>query len=162
MLEGREFTISTDYKPLNSALQSQSDKVNPWKIHKLHYIIQFTSDIRHINGSRNELADALRRPFIAHLQLCPEIDFAEMVKEKRRISPLYNEDGSGLQLQDLTVTTGSGAIPCDVSIVYHRSFVSHPFSAKFFPPYVTNVTLRPKQLRSWFPTTLSGLGCTKT
>ncbi|BHF68050.1 hypothetical protein SprV_0301108000 [Sparganum proliferum] len=76
LLEGREFTIFTDHKPLTFALRSRTDKLNPREIRQLDYISQFTSDIRHIDGSRNEVADALSRPSIAHLQLPPGIDLA--------------------------------------------------------------------------------------
>ncbi|BHF67818.1 hypothetical protein SprV_0301084700 [Sparganum proliferum] len=85
LLGGREFTIFTDHKPLTFALRSHTDKLNPREIRQLDYISQFTSDIRHIDGSRNEVADALSRPSIAHLQLSPGIDLAEMAAEQRRV-----------------------------------------------------------------------------
>nr|VZH96049.1 unnamed protein product [Spirometra erinaceieuropaei] len=108
LLEGREFTIFTDHKPLTFAMHSHSDKLSPREIRHLDYISQFTSDIRHIDGSRNEVADALSRPSIAHLQLSPGIDLAEMAAEQRRVGPPCYEDVSGLQLQELPLTTGNG------------------------------------------------------
>ncbi|BHF83328.1 hypothetical protein SprV_0802647600 [Sparganum proliferum] len=94
-LEGRDFTVFTDHKPLTFALRSHSDKLNAREIRQLDYISQFTSDIRHIDGSRNEVADALSRPSIAHLQLSPGIDLAEMAAEQRRVGSLCDEDVSG-------------------------------------------------------------------
>ncbi|BHF78459.1 hypothetical protein SprV_0602157200 [Sparganum proliferum] len=122
-LEGQEFTIFTDHKPLTFAINSRSDKLSPREIRHLDYISQFTSDIRHIDGSRNEVADALSRPSIAHLQLSPGIYLAEMAAEQRRVGSPCDEDVSRLQLQELPLTTGNGTILCDVSTPSHRPFV---------------------------------------
>ncbi|BHF81006.1 hypothetical protein SprV_0702413500 [Sparganum proliferum] len=132
LLEGREFTIFTDHKPLTFAMHSRSDKPSPREIRHLDYISQFTSDIRHIDGSRNEVADALSRPSIAHLQLSLGIDLAQMAAEQRRVGSPCDEDGSGLQLQDLPLTTGNGTILCDVSIPSHRPFVPPSLCRKVF------------------------------
>ncbi|BHF85239.1 hypothetical protein SprV_1002840200 [Sparganum proliferum] len=132
LLEGREFTIFTDHKPLTFAIHSRSDKLSPREIRHLDYISQFTSDIRHIDMSRNEVADALSRPSIAHLQLSPGIDLAEMAAEQRRVGSPGDEDVSGLQLQELPLTTGNGTILCDVSTPSHRPFVPLSFRRKVF------------------------------
>nr|VZI14111.1 unnamed protein product [Spirometra erinaceieuropaei] len=131
-LAGRDFTVFTDHKPLTFALRSHTDKLNPREIRQLDYISQFTSGIRHIDGSRNEVADALSRPSIAHLQLSPGIDLAEMAAEKRRVGPPCDEDVSGLHLQELPLTTGNGTILCDVSIPSHRPFVPPSLRRKVF------------------------------
>nr|VZI41353.1 unnamed protein product [Spirometra erinaceieuropaei] len=78
LFEGREFTIFTVHKAHTFAMHSHSDKLNPREIRHQDYISQFTADIRHTDGSRNEVADALSRPSIAHLQLSPAIDLTEM------------------------------------------------------------------------------------
>nr|VZI27627.1 unnamed protein product [Spirometra erinaceieuropaei] len=132
LLKGREFTIFTDHKPLTFAIHSHSDKLSPRESRHLDYISQFTSDIRHIDGSRNEVADALSRPSIAHLQLSPGIDLAEMAAEQRRVGPHCDEDVSGLQLQELPLTTGNGTILCDVSTPSHRPFVPPSLRRKVF------------------------------
>ncbi|BHF64804.1 hypothetical protein SprV_0200781100 [Sparganum proliferum] len=82
LLEGREFTIFTDYEPLTFALHSHSDKLNPREIRHLDYISQFISDIPHIDGSRNEMADAPSRPSIAHFQPPPGIDLTEIATKR--------------------------------------------------------------------------------
>ncbi|BHF68484.1 hypothetical protein SprV_0301151900 [Sparganum proliferum] len=131
-LEGQEFTIFTDHKPLTFSIHSRSDKLSPREIRHLDYISQFTSDIRHIDGSRNEVADELSRPSIAHLQLSPGIDLAEMAAEQRRVGSPCDEDASGLQLQELPLKTGNGTILCDVSTPSHRPFVPPSLRRKVF------------------------------
>ena len=60
-VEGRQFTIFTDHKPLTRALLASSDRYTPRQVRHLDYISQFTSDIRHVHGSQNRPADALSR-----------------------------------------------------------------------------------------------------
>ena len=60
-VEGREFHVLTDHKPLTFALNSHSDRQTPRQLRHLDYISQFTTDIRHIKGMDNTAADALSR-----------------------------------------------------------------------------------------------------
>jgi RNase H-like domain found in reverse transcriptase/Integrase zinc binding domain len=62
MLEGRKFTIFTDHKPLTQALHCTSDPWTPRQCRQLSYIAEFTSDIQHISGKENIVADTLSRP----------------------------------------------------------------------------------------------------
>jgi len=58
-VEGREFHIRTDHKPLIYALSTRADHHSPRQIRQLEFIAQFTSDIRYIKGLENAAADAL-------------------------------------------------------------------------------------------------------
>ncbi|BHF66544.1 hypothetical protein SprV_0200956500 [Sparganum proliferum] len=122
-LEGRDFTVFTDHKPLTFALRSHSDKYNPREIAHLDYISQFTTDIRHIDGTKNEVADMLSRPSLLSLQLSHGIDLCAMAAEQQRVGCPGDESVSGLLLKDVPLTTGSGTILCDVSTPFHRNFV---------------------------------------
>lgn len=62
MLEGRSFTVFTDHKPLIDAMNSKTER-SPRQIRQLEYISQFTSDIQHIRGESNVVADTLSRSF---------------------------------------------------------------------------------------------------
>ena len=62
MLEGRQFHILTDHKPLTHALHRISD---PWSARQQRHlasVAEYTADIRHIAGAENVVADALSRP----------------------------------------------------------------------------------------------------
>nr|VZI46998.1 unnamed protein product [Spirometra erinaceieuropaei] len=122
-LEGRDFTVFTDHKPLNFALRSHSEKYNPREIAHLDYISQFTTDICHIDGTKNEVADMLSRPSLSSLQLSHGIDLCAMAEEQQRVGCPGDESVSGLQLQDVPLTTGSGTTLCDVSTPFHRPFM---------------------------------------
>ena len=60
MLEGRPFAIWTDHKPLCGALNSSAEKSQRQTCH-LSFISEFSTDIRHVAGSANVVADVLSR-----------------------------------------------------------------------------------------------------
>nr|VZI11626.1 unnamed protein product [Spirometra erinaceieuropaei] len=104
------------------ALRSHSDKYNPKEIAHLDCISQFTTEIRHIDGSKNEVADMLSRPSLSFHQLSHGIDLCAMAAEQQRVGCPGDESVSGLQLKDVPLTTGSGTILCDVSTLFYRPF----------------------------------------
>jgi cleavage and polyadenylation specificity factor subunit 1 len=61
MLEARHFIIFTDHKPITFAFQQKRDQCSPRQFNHLDYISQFTTDMRHISGQDNVVADALSR-----------------------------------------------------------------------------------------------------
>uniref|UniRef100_A0A1X7UAF9 Reverse transcriptase/retrotransposon-derived protein RNase H-like domain-containing protein n=1 Tax=Amphimedon queenslandica TaxID=400682 RepID=A0A1X7UAF9_AMPQE len=58
-VEGRQFHVLTDHKPLTFLPSCQSRRHSPRQIRHLDYILQFMSDICHIRGSDKAVADAL-------------------------------------------------------------------------------------------------------
>jgi hypothetical protein len=65
LLEGRPFHVLTDHKPLTTALHRVSEPWSAKQQRQLAYIAEFTSDIRHIPGKENVVADTLSRPVAA-------------------------------------------------------------------------------------------------
>ncbi|GBM99470.1 hypothetical protein AVEN_173219-1 [Araneus ventricosus] len=61
MLEGREFQIYTDQKSLIYAFKQNPDKCSPRQLRHLDFISQYSTDIRHVQGSQNIVADAPSR-----------------------------------------------------------------------------------------------------
>lgn len=64
------------------ALHSKTDKYNPCDIRQLDYIAQFMSDIRHINGNDNIIADTLARNTLNSVKSQP-LDFECLAREKK-------------------------------------------------------------------------------
>ena len=58
-IKGQQFYVLTDHKPLTFAFSTQSSKLTPCQTRHLGFISQFTTDVRHISGSNNPVADAL-------------------------------------------------------------------------------------------------------
>ena len=62
MLEGIEFSIFTDHKPLTHALFRIFPPWSACQQCHLSYLVEFTSSIFHIPGPKNLVADALSQP----------------------------------------------------------------------------------------------------
>ena len=60
-IEGRPFHIMTDHKPLCHSMQKKGVRDLNREERQLQYISAFTTDIRHIKGADNVVADALSR-----------------------------------------------------------------------------------------------------
>ncbi len=58
-LKGWSFTVFSDHKLLSFALQQKAESCSPRRLRQLEFITQFTTDIRHISGSSNTVADVL-------------------------------------------------------------------------------------------------------
>ena len=76
-IEGRQFHVITDHKPLTFTPATKSSKLTPRQIRHLDLISQFTNDVRHVKGCDNPVADALSRIDVSALHTDPvnTIDF---------------------------------------------------------------------------------------
>ena len=61
MVEARDFTIYTDHKPVTFGFHSRKDNCSPRQFRHLDLIAQFSTDLRHISGKDNIVADTLSR-----------------------------------------------------------------------------------------------------
>ena len=73
-IEGRQFHVFTDHKPLASLFINNKNSYTPRQLRHIEYISEFTTDIRHVNGLDNAPADALSR--ISAVGASPLIDYA--------------------------------------------------------------------------------------
>jgi len=126
-LEGRNFHLFTDHKPLTSALQRLSD---PWTARQqrhLAYIAEYTSDVRHLPGSRNVVADMLSRPAAAVVPPSPAgpVPWAAIAAGQATCEKLAaaRAEGSSSSLHLQEVAVGGVGIWCDVSTGVLRPWV---------------------------------------
>ena len=73
----------TDHKPLTHSLNSKPDRHSPHQVHQLDFISQFTTDICHVTGLDNPVADVLSRVEANAVQLDytpPTVDFDAKAK----------------------------------------------------------------------------------
>jgi len=69
MLEARQFVIFTDHKPLTYAFSQTRYKCSPRQFKHLDFASQFTTDIRHVPGQDNVVADAVSSVGHQHVSL---------------------------------------------------------------------------------------------
>ena len=83
-VEGREFQVFTDHKPLMYSLSSNSERYTLRQIRHMDFISQFTTNIQHVSGIDNPVANALSRAEInAVITPQPVIDFAELAAAQK-------------------------------------------------------------------------------
>lgn len=125
LLEGRQFTIFTDHKPLTYAISRPDTHYTPREVRQLAYLSEYTTDIKHVSGVDNTAADVLSRvdaiastsPLLIapdlHRLAADQADDTELLR--LRTSP------TALQLED--VTLDGQQIVCDLSTGKPRPFV---------------------------------------
>ena len=64
-LEGRDFTIYTDQKPLTFSMLKTAEPGSARQQRDLAHVSEFTTDIRCIKGKDNAVADTLSRHILA-------------------------------------------------------------------------------------------------
>nr|VZI27511.1 unnamed protein product [Spirometra erinaceieuropaei] len=133
ILEGREFVVLTDHKPLVFALRASPDRYSPHEIRHLDFISQFSCDIQHVHGKENVVADALSRIEMVSTTT-DAIDFTLMAEAQRSDGelPQYRHENSSLRLQDVPLPTRTGTITCDLSTGHERPFVPATLRRRVF------------------------------
>ena len=130
MLEGRQFSIYTDHKPITFAFQQKLDKASPRQARQLDLISQYTTDIRHVNGSDNIVADLMSR--ISIISSSTIINFSDLSKDqetddeiKQIIAGKFQP--SSLKLQLLMIPDVPERLYCDISNNIIRPYVTRKF-----------------------------------
>lgn len=98
-LEGRNFTIYTDHKPLQFALAQVSENASPRVARQLEFVIQFTTNIRYLPGDNNVPADVLSRTATIHTQGLDYAVLADAQKDDIELRSLLTSTKTGLILK---------------------------------------------------------------
>ena len=121
-LEGRPFTIYTDHKPLTTVLASQTER-SPRQTRHLSFISEFTSDIRHVKGTENEVADALSRIEAIEV-VSSQVDLVRLAESQRKSKEAEAHLGNKMSGLDVRrVRCGAQELICDVSTGKNRPIV---------------------------------------
>lgn len=131
-LEGRDFTAFTDHRPLTFAFAKVSD---PWSARQqrhLTYISEYTTNIQHLSGKNNPVADALSRATIN--VLAPGVDYVALAAAQRDDNEIhaYRTAISGLVLEDVQFGPADATILCDVSTGQPRPIVPAAWRRRIF------------------------------
>ena len=108
LLEGREFTAYVDHKPLT---------------HVMSKTAEFTTDIQHVAGKSNVVADCLSRAVVGAVQ--QDLDYSRMAVDQAAdpsIQALKSSD-TGLSLEEVLFSDAGATLLCDVSTGQPRPVV---------------------------------------
>ncbi|XP_034936590.1 uncharacterized protein [Chelonus insularis] len=121
ILESRPFVIKTDHKPLTFAFKQRSDKALPRQLRHLDFISQFSTEIIHIKGNDNTIADAFSRIFAIGM---PTVLSAARISEEQKMDEELTQilnDKMSLRLQKLVIEDKD--VYCDASTGVVRSYI---------------------------------------
>jgi cleavage and polyadenylation specificity factor subunit 1 len=130
MLEARHFVIFTDHKPITYAFQQKRDKCSPRQFNHLDFIAQFTTDVRHISGQDNVVADALSR--VEAITAAPSHDALAAAQESDgELRSLLASD-TALRLEKQQIPGTAVSIYCDTSAGKPRPYVPAPLRRRVY------------------------------
>ena len=116
----------TDHKPLTFALDSSTDH-SPRQTRHLSFIAKFTSDIRHVKGAVNVVADTLSRPSVSAVDSpIPSVDLAALAAAQ---DP---EETSSSSLQVESIQWNGVSLLCDTSLGVVRPIIPPQFRRQVF------------------------------
>ncbi|CAG4964443.1 unnamed protein product [Colias eurytheme] len=122
ILEVQHCTIFTDHKPLLYAFVQRREKLPPSQLNQLTFISQFTTDIKHVKGEDNVVADAMSR--IDAISLDQEYQrLVQSQKSDSELADLLQSGSSNLKLQEVSVPGTDMALVCDISTGKARPYV---------------------------------------
>ena len=134
-LEGRTFTLYTDHKPLTFAISKISDPWSPRQQRHLAYISEFTTDVRHIEGKNNTVADTLSRDGISAIKApLHGVDYEAMAAAQLTDDGIANMRSAptGLVVREIPLNTNGPSIYCDVSTGRPRPLVPDTWQRTVF------------------------------
>ncbi|GFS16791.1 Pol polyprotein [Elysia marginata] len=104
---------------------------DPWTARQqrhLAFISEFSTDIKHVSGKSNLVADCLSRPILSNVVL--GVDYAAMAKDKDILA--FPTAITGLQIRPFQILEASHPLLCDVSTGQPRPIVPQSFQRQVF------------------------------
>ncbi|GBP78798.1 Transposon Tf2-9 polyprotein [Eumeta japonica] len=116
-IEGRQLTIYTDHKPITYAFAKIGrDSETPRRTRQLLFISEFTTDIRHVFGEGNVVADALSR--VDEITCPTTINFEELSaaqSDDATLIHLLQDSESSAKLKLIFLPSSQTSIVCDLT-----------------------------------------------
>ena len=133
-LEGRNFEVFVDQKPLTRSFFGVRDPISNRQRNQLSLISEFCTDLSHVPGVDNVVADALTRQFDKETAIVNTISHRLSDGDLEALACLQEEetdnefDRSSLVVRPFTLPGSSTSILCDASTTPPRIIVPQYFS----------------------------------
>lgn len=120
LFEGRPLTIYTDHRPLVYAFTKiGTNSETPRRTRQLLFVSEFTTDIRHVSGDKNVVADTLSR--VATISCPTSIDFEQLAESQQHddyiasYNSTSNSANNNVQLKNMFLPTCKKPLYCEIS-----------------------------------------------
>lgn len=124
LVEGQNFIILTDHKPLTYAFQQKSEKASPRQLRQLSYIAQFTTQIEHIGGTDNVVADSLSRINALRMPVIVELENLMSLQEADpQLKEMLKDVNFPLKLKRILWGPNQSTIYCEITGEAIRPYV---------------------------------------
>ncbi|XP_072375873.1 uncharacterized protein [Diabrotica undecimpunctata] len=130
MIEGKDIIIYTDHTLITFASTEKLDKCSPRQFQYLDFIGQFCTNIQHISGLTNIVADALSR--VDRIKNDIDIMDLALVQEPDPELKTYLREKTSLQLKKIRFPEQNVSLYCDVATSTARPFVPKPLRMAIF------------------------------
>ena len=129
ILEGRNFIIHTDHKPLIHAMHQTDKTASPRRLRQLNFISQFTTDIRYCPGDQNTVADALSRIE----EICLPTDYIALAEAQKTDTTLQQLIEKGeRKFRRITIPGLDVEITCEIGTSSPRPYLPEKFRKTIF------------------------------
>lgn len=131
LIEGQNLIIYTDHKPLSFAFtKSGTNRETSRRTRQIMFISEFSSDIRHISGHNNIVADTLSR--IETITSPTTIDFAELAVAQEvdeQLAKILSESNNNSKLifKRVTLNVPDKHVVCETSTNKIRPYLPEQF-----------------------------------
>ena len=131
-VEGRDFEILTDHKPLTNIFSAEMKNATPFQTRQVTFISNFTTRIKYIPGEENVVADYLSRPnglcnaLYTEIPLIDYAQFAEAQQNDPEIAALLT-DPQSLELEYRALPNSDAPLIVDISSGQDRPLVPMNF-----------------------------------
>lgn len=125
MFEGRPLTIYTDHRPLEHVFKKVgTSSETPRRTRQILFISEFTTDIRHVGGNDNVVADALSR--VATISCPTSIDYKALA-QAQNADDYVTSNVLGSKLKRIHIPTCNEDIYCEMSTSKARPYLPIDF-----------------------------------
>ena len=129
-LSAQHCTVYFDHKPLIYAFHQRREKLSPVQLNHLSFISEFTTDIQHVSGAENIVADAMSRVEA----ISQPVDFQALAASQDTDDELWSflSGETSLRLEKVPIPGHPVLVYCDTSTARPRPHITAPFRRRIF------------------------------